>query len=130
MEMDLGVVIEKLVSKVRLAVGRTDNIKAFGELWLFEPAETEPIFKVKGFVIKLIVLKSGKEVLTVDFPAYVSKKSKTGFRKSFITENKSLLDDIRQMFSQEYAKESGDSANHEFAKRSDGEKINLDELPF
>lgn len=107
MEMALGITIEKLLVKVRPTQGRTDNIKAFGELWLYAEADTEPTFKVKGFTIRLKEFESAKKVLSVVFPAFRSPASKTGYQTSFITENISLYGDINKLFLQEFEELSG-----------------------
>ena len=108
MEMALGITIEKLVIKVRPTKDRPDNIKAFGELWFYAEADTEPTFKVKGFTIRLKEFEADKKVLSVVFPAFRSPASKTGYQTSFITENAGLLEDIRKLFLQEFKQLSED----------------------
>lgn len=122
MEMELNITITKLGTKVRLAQGRNDNIKAFGELWLYETDPNLPLIKVKGFVIKLLQLSNGGKVLSVAFPAFGSPRSKTGFQTSFIIENKSLLEDVRKMFLDEFNELSGGLSPDEF------EDIDVDEI--
>ena len=100
MEMELGITIAKLVIQVRLAQDRPDNIKAFGELWFYTEGDSEPVFKVKGFTIRLKEFESGKKVLSVVFPAFPSPASKTGYQHSFITENQALYEDIIKLFLQ------------------------------
>lgn len=102
MEMALGITIEKLEVRVKLAQGRTDNIKAFGELWFYGQGESEPTFKVRGFTIRLKEFPSSGEVLTVVFPAFGSEKSKTGFQTSFIIHNKGLWGDVTNLFLDEF----------------------------
>jgi len=127
MEMFLAVKIEKLVTKLRLAPERTDNIKAFGELWIYPVEQSEPLFKVKGFTIRLKEFTSSGKVLTVDFPAYGSSKSKTGFQTSFVTESKALLQDIRNLFLQEF-EQASEGLSAEEVVRSESEQIADEEL--
>ena len=121
MEMELGITIEKLVIKVRLTKDRSDNIKAFGELWFYAEADTEPTFKVTGFTIKLKEFETDKKVLSVVFPAFYSLASKTGYQTSFITENKGLYGDINKLFLQEFEQLSE-------GRYESGTEIDVDEI--
>jgi|SRR3989338_483782 len=107
MEMPLNITIEKLVAKVRLAPNRSDNIHAFGELLFYEENSDEPIFKIRGFTIRLKEFESGQKVLTVVFPAFRSSGSKSGYQTSFISENKSLWSDINDLFLKEFSEVNG-----------------------
>lgn len=106
MEIYLGITIKKMSAQIKLAHDRNDNILAFGELWFFEESKCEPAFKVKGFTVKLKKFK-GKEILAVDFPAFPSKKSLSGFQTSFIFEDLKLVEDVRKMFLEEFNQISG-----------------------
>lgn len=117
MEMPLNIEIEKLYIKVKVAEGRRDDIKAFGEMWIHPPNQVEPIFKVKGFTIRLKEF-SGKKVLTVVFPAFRAGKS---FQTSFITEDKSLLADIRKLFLDEFGNLTGGLSADELASQDSNE---------
>lgn len=117
MEMQLGITIEKLATKVKIAQGRTDDIQAFGELWVHITEQEEPLFKVKGFTIRLKEF-GGKKVLSVVFPGFRSGK---GFQTSFITESKELLGDIRKLFLDEFAQTSGGMSADEVEKFTEEE---------
>jgi len=116
MEMPLGITIEKIVVKVKLATNRTDNIRAFGELLFYAEGYEEPIFKVKGFTIRSKEFDPGKAVLTVVFPAFPSK---FGLKTSFIAENKSLWSDINDLFLRGFKETSGELG---------GEEIDFEEI--
>ena len=118
MEMLLPITIEKIVTKVKIAQGRIDDIQAFGELWIHIPDQADPIFKVKGFTIRLKEF-SGKKVLCVVFPGFRSGK---GFQTSFVTEDKGLLADIRKLFLDEFAQTTG-GMNADEAAKLDSEEI-------
>ncbi len=129
MDMELNITIVKIETKVRLAQDRRDNIKAFGELWFYETDPNLPLIKVKGFTIKLLQLQSGKEVLSVAFPAFGSPRSKTGFQTSFIIENRSLLDDVRKLFLDEFSQLTDGLSPIEFGRIDNKyEGIDLDEI--
>ncbi len=119
MEMPLGITIEKLVTKVRLAPNRPDNIRAFGELLFYAEGYEEPFLKIRGFTIRSKEFQSGHKVITVVFPAFPSSGSKSGFKTSFIAENKSLWGDINDLFLKEFGEVSGGLKD---------EEINLDEI--
>lgn len=108
MEMELPVLLAKLQTRVTLPRGRNDNILAFGELYFYESGGTDPLIKIKGFTIKRKIFGE-KEVVCVDFPAFGSPRSRSGFQTSFIVENRALLEDIRSMFLDEYKKLSDNS---------------------
>lgn len=103
MEMYIGIKIEKIDCRIKLASGRTDNILAFGEVWFYEQDVAEPIIKVRGFMIKKKEFGE-KKVIAVDFPAYGSPKSHSGYQTSFILENHSLLEDVRRIFLEDYGR--------------------------
>lgn len=126
MEIQLGIILEKLVPKVKIAVGRADDIQAFGELWFHLETQEDPIFKVKGFTIRLKEF-GGKKVLSVVFPGFRSGK---GFQTSFVTEDKGLLDDIRKLFLDEFAQTTGGMNADEVAKLAEEEitDADLDEI--
>ena len=80
MEILLNLVIEKFLTKVKLAP-ESESLKAFGELWLFEKGqEEEPIFKIKGWTIRIKEFGDQK-VLSVVPPAI---KSKNKYLTSFL----------------------------------------------
>lgn len=103
MEMQLGITIDKIVTKLKLAEGRDDDIKAFGELWIHILDQEEPIFKVKGFTIRHKDFR-GKKVFNVVFPGFRSGK---GFQSSFVAESKALWKDILILFLQEFGELTG-----------------------
>lgn len=103
MEMQLGITIEKIVTRLKLAEGRDDNIKAFGELWIHTLDEEDPIFKVKGFTIRHKEF-NGKKVFNVVFPAFRAGKS---FQTSFVATNKALWKDITALFLKEFGQLTG-----------------------
>lgn len=126
MEIYLGITIKKMAAQIRLAHDRNDNILAFGELWFFEEGKSEPIFKAKGFTIKLKEFE-GKQILAVDFPAFRSKKSKGGFQTSFVFENAKLVEDVRKMFLEEFNQISGGLTATE-AEKLQGSELSDEEL--
>lgn len=119
MEMSLPITIEKLVVKVKLANGRSDNLHAFGELDVYADGEEEPLFKVKGWTIRTKVFGDQK-VLTVVPPAYPTGGGK--YLTSFYINNKNLWQDITKLFLAEYAQVSGGLS----AQESD--EIDIDEV--
>ena len=129
MDIPINITISKIDTKTRVTKGRTDNIKAFGELWFYsQNKENIPICKVKGFTITLKKFpNSEKEFLSVVFPAYGSAKSNTGFQTSFIFENERLLKTVRYAFLKDYANQTGESLPDEIQHSED---ISPDDIPF
>ena len=126
MEMPLGVTIEKLETKVRLASDRPDDLVAFGELWIYEEGSNEPFCKVKGFTIRIKTFgRADKPKLTVVFPAYPTGK---GFLTSFYLPNKSLWEDVTNLFLEEYTQVSGGLSAEEAEGLDERLEIVPDEL--
>ncbi|MFH0937068.1 MAG: hypothetical protein V1808_02130 [Candidatus Daviesbacteria bacterium] len=115
--MPLEITIEKLVAMVKIAVGRHDNIQAFGELWIHIQGEADPIFKVRGFTIRLKEF-GGKKVLSVVFPAYPVS---IGFQTSFIAVNKSLWEDINKLFIDALGEQTGGASANELTEHASEE---------
>jgi hypothetical protein len=93
--------------QVRQPEGRSDSILGFAELHLIGD-NAIVIYKIKGFVIRKKKFGDNNvEVTTVDFPAFSSKRSKSGYQTSFIVESKELYRDICQQILQEYGLVSG-----------------------
>jgi hypothetical protein len=121
MEMPLFIEIEKLVIQMRITVGRSDNIKAFGEIWFYAKDETNPLMKIKGVTLRIKDF-GGNSFTSVDFPAY---KSGVRFLKSFVIENRSLYQDVIELFLKEYAEQSGEPVTE-----TRSENIDPEEIPF
>lgn len=122
--MQLGITFEKIVTKVKLAEGRDDDIKAFGELWIHISDEKDPIFKVKGFTIRHKEFK-GKKVFNVVYPAFRAGKS---FQTSFVAENKALWKDIVILFLKEFGQLTGGLGAEDIANllKPEPEEIDVD----
>lgn len=110
MEMYPTFKIEKIIAKVKLAPKPTDALLAFGELWFYMENQELPLFKVKGFRIRITESKNTvKKFHSVSFPAYPSKFSKTGYLTSFFIDDKEgFYKDICRLFLQEFAQLTGD----------------------
>ena len=122
MEMPLEITIEKLVAMVKIAVGRHDNIQAFGELWIHIQGEADPIFKVRGFTIRLKEF-GGKKVLSVVFPAYPLG---IAFQTSFIAVKKSLWEDINKLFLDAFREQTGGASATELTEHASEELTDAD----
>lgn len=130
MKMSVSIPIVEIEVIVRLAMGRSDDILAFGELWAFEKDNQKPVFKVKGFTIKLRRFKpDSDETITVKFPAFKSIKSKTGYQTSFIFENAERFHAVVKMFLDEYNQVSGGITPEE-RRAFTNEDIDPDDIPF
>ena len=103
MEMPLEITMEKLVTSVKLAEGRNDNIKAFGELSIRIIGQEEPLFRGVGFTIREKEF-NGKTVYNVVFPAF---KAGLKFQTSFVAVQKSMWRDISIMFLTDFHKFTG-----------------------
>ena len=85
-------------------------------------------FKQKGFTIKEIQVSSYKEpIVLVDFPAY---RSGNNWVKSFITEDRDVLDIIRKGFLDKYYEETGNTGKTQIVKESDDFDISDEDIPF
>ena len=124
MEMQLGITIEKIVTKVKLAQNRPDDIQAFGELWFHTSDEAEPIFKAKGFTIRLKEFK-GKKVYNVVFPAF---RAGLSFQTSFVAENKALWKDIVTLFLEDFGQLTGGLGSEDITnlRNRESEEIDVD----
>ena len=100
MQIPIGISITKIELILKLAENREDNIKAFGEIRLYEHDSATPIFKIKGYTLRLKDF-SGKQIISVSAPAF---RSGSRFQTSFIFENKNLWSDLSKEFINEYEK--------------------------
>lgn len=121
MDMQLGLTIEKLFVEVKLAEGNKKDLRAFGELLLYEEEQEEPTIKVRGFTIREKEFK-GKKVMTVVFPAYPTSKR---FQTSFILEKKSLWADVTKLFLDAYYQKVGGSPDEKMPWE---EGLDVDEI--
>lgn len=126
MEMPLEMTMEKLIAKVKVAEGRNDNIRAFGELWIYFIGENEPLFKVKGFTIRQKEFE-GRTVFNVVFPAF---KAGMKFQTSFVAEDKSLWKSLLVLFLQEFSRQTEGLGNEDIARLNsqESEEIDPDEV--
>lgn len=126
MEMQLEMVMEKMIAKVKIVEGRSDNIRAFGELWIYFQGENEPLFKVKGFTIRQKEF-DGRTVFNVVFPAF---KAGMKFQTSFVAESKSLWKSLLVLFLQEFGKQTDCLGAEDIARLNspESEEIDPDEV--
>ncbi len=123
MEKFIQIEIEKIVSKVKLAENRDDNILAFAELHFVPSKSSEPLIKVKGFTIKKKTFNE-KEVITVDHPGF---RVGLGFQTSFILEDKTLWKAVHDLILEDYYSQVGDAAPTGI---TNAVTVDPDEIPF
>lgn len=117
MEMYIGITVEKIIAKVKIAPAKHENLHAFGELHFFESNQVEPFLKIKGWTVRTKVFGDQK-VLTVVPPAYPAGGK---FLTSFYLTNKSLWQDVVKLFLDEYAQVSGALSAEESEEISDSD---------
>jgi|GEM_PF-3639940 len=100
-------------------------VKAFAEVHFLD-AQGIPVFKLRGFTVKLKDFK-GTSALSVDFPAYPSK----GFYKKVLyIENHDLWKLVADSILETLAQLTGNLTADEYKKLDTTEEINPDDIPF
>ncbi len=127
MEIPLNITIEKAVIKVEKA--KVGNIIGFAEVHFIDN-QRKIILKHKGFAIKLKKFSGlSTPQISVDFPAFPSKRGKNGFMTSFIIENENnnLWRQIVEVILKEYAEVTGGISAKELQEL---ENVNPEDIPF
>ena len=123
MEISFTMKIQKAVITVNPR--EAGAIKAFAEVH-FMDEQNQLLMKVKGITVKLKQFSDYAPKLGVDFPAFPSKKSKTGHITSFILEDKTLWRYLTEEVLTEYRRATGDQTPSMYLN----ETVNPDEIPI